>query len=179
MTRRVRETGRLLANVLLLALVGAIVATQFEMLAAIRPTRLVGDGPAPDGQPGPRLVVRRPRVASRKALAITTATRNVAVGLVIAGSDFAGTPAVTAVVAYGLVSILGALGFVLRLGRADAIGRRGSISLRRVESPRLDPIHRSESKADGKAPLSLALPDQYPRLADRVVPHAGPGGDAG
>lgn len=61
-----------------------------------------------------------PGGASRKALATTTATRNVALGLVIVGSNFAGTPAVTAVVACGLVSILGALGFALLLGRLDA-----------------------------------------------------------
>src|SRR5262249_42644161 len=46
----------------------------------------------------------------RKAMALTTACRNVAVGLVIVTSNFAGTPAVTAVVAYGLVSIVGTLG---------------------------------------------------------------------
>jgi len=45
----------------------------------------------------------------------------VAVGLVIAGSNFAGTPAVTAVVAYGLVSIVGALGCALLLGKLIAI----------------------------------------------------------
>ena len=61
-----------------------------------------------------------PDLASRKALATTTATRNVAVGLVIAASDFSGTPAI-AVVAYGLVSILGALGCALLLGRLGAI----------------------------------------------------------
>jgi hypothetical protein len=73
-----------------------------------------------DGQPGTRLVLRPRR---RKALATTTATRNVALGLVIVGSNFAGTPAVTAVVACGLVSILGALGLALLLGSLDAIGK--------------------------------------------------------
>ena len=46
-------------------------------------------------------------VAIRKALAVTTTGRNAAVGLAIVTSNFAGTPAVTAVVAYALVSILG------------------------------------------------------------------------
>ena len=64
-------------------------------------------------------------LATRKAMAVTTATRNVAVGLVIVTSKFAGTPAVTAVVAYGLVSTLGALGFALLLGRFTAVGTRG------------------------------------------------------
>jgi hypothetical protein len=56
----------------------------------------------------------------RKALAVTTAARNAAVGLVIVTSNFAGTPAVTAVVAYALVSILGALGFAVLLGKVTA-----------------------------------------------------------
>ena len=56
--------------------------------------------------------------ATRKALAVTTAVRNAAVALVIATTNFADTPAVTAVVAYGLVSSLGSLAFAVLLGRA-------------------------------------------------------------
>ncbi|MBV8230607.1 MAG: hypothetical protein JO329_11540, partial [Planctomycetaceae bacterium] len=62
-----------------------------------------------------------PDLATRKALAATTATRNAAVGLVIARSNFAGTPAVTAVVAYGLISTVGALGCALLFGQFTAI----------------------------------------------------------
>ena len=119
-SRRVGKPVGRLASVLLLALVGAIVATQFDMLAAIRPRAWLGMGLLLMASLGLGWSCGGPGVASRKALATTTATRNVAVGLVIAGSDFAGTPAVTAVVAYGLFSLLGALGFVLRLGWADA-----------------------------------------------------------
>ncbi len=50
-------------------------------------------------------------------MAITTATRNAAVALAIVTSNFAGTPAVTAVVAYGLLSTVGALLFALLLGK--------------------------------------------------------------
>lgn len=46
---------------------------------------------------------------SRKTLSLTTALRNIAVGLVIATDAFAGTPAVTAVLAYGIVGVLGSL----------------------------------------------------------------------
>lgn len=49
-------------------------------------------------------------------MAIATATRNAAVALVIVTSNFAGTPAVTAVVAYGLFSTLGSLGCALPPG---------------------------------------------------------------
>jgi BASS family bile acid:Na+ symporter len=53
-------------------------------------------------------------------MAVTTATRNAAVGLVIATSNFAGTPAVTAIVAYALISTLGALGSALLVGKFAA-----------------------------------------------------------
>jgi BASS family bile acid:Na+ symporter len=111
-----------LANVLLLALVGLIVATQYGTLAAIRLR----------GWTGMSLLLLASLVigwlcggrdfAARKAMAVTTATRNAAVGLVIATSNFADTPAVTAVVAYGLFSTLGALACALLLGRLAAAG---------------------------------------------------------
>ena len=55
--------------------------------------------------------------AARKSMAVTTACRNIAVGLVIASRNFPGTPAVVAVVAYGLFCILGTLGFAVFIGR--------------------------------------------------------------
>lgn len=58
---------------------------------------------------------------SRKAIAITTVNRNVAVGLMIVADSFAKTPAVVAVVAYGLFSIVGSLAcaFLLRSRRVS------------------------------------------------------------
>ncbi len=47
--------------------------------------------------------------SARKALALTTATRNAGVGLVIVLANFAGTAAVAAVVVYTVVSIIGCL----------------------------------------------------------------------
>ena len=49
----------------------------------------------------------------RQAVALTTLIRNVGLGLVIASSAFAGTPAATTVVVYGLLQLLGA--FLLAL----------------------------------------------------------------
>jgi len=48
-------------------------------------------------------------VEHRKTLALTTSLRNVGVGLVIATDAFGGTPAVTAVLAYGIIGIIGSL----------------------------------------------------------------------
>jgi len=58
-----------------------------------------------------------PGLARRKALAVTTASRNAAVALVIVSGSFAGTAAVTAVVAYALASILTTFGCALLFAR--------------------------------------------------------------
>ena len=63
-----------------------------------------------------------PARQTRKAFALTAAVRNAAVALVIVSASFSGTPAVTAVVAYSLVSILGSLGCARLLSRlADPV----------------------------------------------------------
>jgi hypothetical protein len=56
-------------------------------------------------------VCGEPNVAIRKALGVTTAACSAAVRLASVTSNFVGTPAVTAVVAYAPVSILSVLGF--------------------------------------------------------------------
>ena len=101
-------------------LIGLILATQYETLAAIRLRGWIGMGLLLLASLGIGWVSGGSETPTRKALAITTATRNVAVALVIVTSNFAGTPAVTAVVAYGLVSTLGALGCALLLGKAES-----------------------------------------------------------
>ncbi len=123
---RLQDPANLACKVLNLVLVGSILVAQFRMLAAIRATGFAGmlalwfaslasgwlaGGPAPEG---------------RKAVAMATALRNVGVGLVIATGSFAGTPAVSAALAYGIVEILGSLLLALWWGRrAVAPGRIG------------------------------------------------------
>jgi BASS family bile acid:Na+ symporter len=120
LTQWIDKPLSLLANVLLLVLVGLIVATQYETLAAIRLRGWTGMSLLLLASLAIGWLCGGPDVAIRKALAVTTAARNAAVGLVIVTSNFAGTPAVTAVVAYALVSILGALGFGVLLGKVAA-----------------------------------------------------------
>jgi len=60
-------------------------------------------------------------IESRKTLALTTSSRNVGVGLVIATDAFGGTPAVTAVLAYGLVGIIGSLVVARSWGRQPVL----------------------------------------------------------
>jgi BASS family bile acid:Na+ symporter len=119
--RLLRPVGAV-ANLMLLVLIALILVTQFGTLADIRARGwpamvllflaslaigwwcMTGDG------------------ATRRASALTTAARNAAVGLAIATDAFAGTSVVTAVVAYGLVSMLGALGCAAWLARRPATG---------------------------------------------------------
>jgi BASS family bile acid:Na+ symporter len=58
-----------------------------------------------------------PGSENRKASALTTSLRNVGVGLVIATGNFGGTAAVTAVLAYGIIEIVGSLLLALAWGR--------------------------------------------------------------
>ena len=106
-----------LANVLLLALIGLIVATQYESLAAIRFRGWMGMSLLLLASLCIGWFCGASDTPTRKAMAIATATRNAAVALTIVTANFAGTPAVTAVVAYGLFSTLGALGCARFLGR--------------------------------------------------------------
>jgi BASS family bile acid:Na+ symporter len=120
-TQRIVKPVRRLANLLLLALFVLILAAQHETLAAIRLRGWTGMSMLLLASLGIGWLCGGRDVATRKATAVTTATRNAAVGLVIAAANFAGTPAVTAVVAYGLVSTFGAIGFAMLLGRYAAI----------------------------------------------------------
>jgi BASS family bile acid:Na+ symporter len=61
---------------------------------------------------------------NRKAMALTTSLRNVGVGLVIAAGSFANTAAVTAVLAYGLIEILGSVLLAFAWGRCGAATHR-------------------------------------------------------
>lgn len=113
--RRPQLADRLLAplelvsKILNLGVAGLILATQFPMLVDIRVRGFVG-----------MLILL---VASlvigwlaggaggdvRRTMALTTALRNVGVGLVIVTANFSGTPAVSAALAYGIVEVFGSL----------------------------------------------------------------------
>jgi BASS family bile acid:Na+ symporter len=101
-----------------LSVAALILATQFRMLAEIRLTGFAGmlilliaslllgwlaGGPGRD---------------DRKTMALTTSLRNVGVGLVIATGNFAGTPAVSAALAYGIVEVFGSLLVALWWGKS-------------------------------------------------------------
>jgi bile acid:Na+ symporter, BASS family len=105
------------SKIMNLGVAALILATQFQMLIEIRLLAFGGMlvllvasllagwlGGGPDRE-------------NRKTLALTTALRNAAVGLVIATGNFAGTPAVSAVLAYGIVAVFGTLAVAVLWGR--------------------------------------------------------------
>jgi BASS family bile acid:Na+ symporter len=113
------------SKILNLSVAALILVTRFRMLADIRlrgfagmlllllATLIIGwlaGGPSTD---------------ERKTMALTTALRNVGVGLVIVSGNFAGTPAVSAALAYGIIEVLGSVLLALWWGRSQ--GRQGPV----------------------------------------------------
>jgi BASS family bile acid:Na+ symporter len=112
----------LVSKVLNLSVAGLILATQYPMLAEIRMRGFAG-----------MLILLAASLAigwfaggagrdNRKTMALTTALRNVGVGLVIVTGNFAGTAAVSAALAYGIVEVFGSLLVALWWGRSKMRG---------------------------------------------------------
>jgi bile acid:Na+ symporter, BASS family len=112
----------LVSKVLNLSVAGLILATQYPMLAEIRMRGFAG-----------MLILLVASLAigwfaggagrdNRKTMALTTALRNVGVGLVIVTGNFAGTAAVSAALAYGIVEVFGSLLLALWWGRSKMKG---------------------------------------------------------
>jgi BASS family bile acid:Na+ symporter len=99
----------LISKVLNLGVVGLILASQFQMLADIRLRGFAGMLALLAGSLLIGWLAGGSKPDSRKTMMLTTALRNVGVGLVIVTGNFAGTPAVSATLAYGIVEVLGSL----------------------------------------------------------------------
>ncbi|MFL5327441.1 MAG: bile acid:sodium symporter family protein [Gemmataceae bacterium] len=118
LTGRITRPVGLFANVMMMVLIVAIIYAQYETLAAIRSKGWIGMAAILAASLAIGWWCGGRNQTNRKATAITTAPRNAAVGLAIATGNFANTPAVTAVVAYGLVSMLGTMAFALILRKS-------------------------------------------------------------
>jgi BASS family bile acid:Na+ symporter len=103
--------------VLLIALIVAIVVTQFDLLAAIRLRAWAGMTLLLIVSFAIGWLCGGSNRDARATMAVTTASRNVAVGLLIAGQNLPDTPALVAVVAFGLYCIVGTLAFAMFLRR--------------------------------------------------------------
>ena len=99
----------LASKILNLSVVGLILATQFHMLSEIRVRGFVGMLMLLAGSLIIGWLAGTPSRDNRKTMALTTSLRNVGLGLVIVTGNFAGTQAVSATWAYGIVEVLGAL----------------------------------------------------------------------
>jgi BASS family bile acid:Na+ symporter len=127
-----------LSKILGLLACGLIIGTQYQLLSEIRPRGVVGMLLLLIASFGAGWAFGGPETERRKAMTLTTSLRNVGVGLVIATGNFAGTPAVTAVLAYGLFEIIGSLLLALWWGRqcrrhslrGDASESRGDVGSR-------------------------------------------------
>jgi BASS family bile acid:Na+ symporter len=109
LTRSLVQPITLLANLLLVGVVGLILATQYQTLLAFHLRGWIGMMLLLAATLGIGWLCGGPSQVTRRTLTVTTGVRNAAVGLVIVSANFAGTAAVTAVVAYALVSIFGTL----------------------------------------------------------------------
>jgi BASS family bile acid:Na+ symporter len=110
LTSRIVKPIGLLANLLLLGVVALVLIREYESLAVIRLRGWCGMFLLLAASLAIGWLCGGPGRARRKALAVTTAVRNAAVALVIVSANFAETAAVTAVVAYALISIFATLG---------------------------------------------------------------------
>jgi BASS family bile acid:Na+ symporter len=115
-----QKPANLLSAVLSLVTVVVILFVHFQMLSEIRLRGYIGMTALLIGSWAAGWLLGGPGRELRKSMALTTSLRNVGVGLVIAAGSFAGTPAVTAVVAYGILEIIGSLLLALAWGRAQA-----------------------------------------------------------
>jgi BASS family bile acid:Na+ symporter len=114
---RIQPPLNQISKALNLLIIVIILVVQFSSLAEIRPRGFAGMLLLLVSSWAVGWLVGGRDTGVRNAMTLTTSTRNVAVGLVVAGSAFPGTPAVTAVAAYGLVSLLGTLALATAMSK--------------------------------------------------------------
>jgi BASS family bile acid:Na+ symporter len=119
---RLQHPANLVGRALGLVAVGSILIARFGMLTAIRPAGFAGMVALLVASLAAGWFAGGPDRGRRKAVALATALRNVGVGLVIATGSFAGTPAASAALAYGIVEIVGSVWLAVMWGRSAATG---------------------------------------------------------
>jgi BASS family bile acid:Na+ symporter len=115
---KLQKPANLASAFLNLALFGVILIGYSPLLAEIRLRGFLGMVALLMASWAAGWLLGGPGSENRKALTLTTSLRNVGVGLVIATSNFGGTAAVTAVLAYGILEIVGSLLLALAWSRA-------------------------------------------------------------
>ncbi len=114
---KLENPAQLLSKIMNVCSSGLIVYAQFSTLARIPPLAFAGMLTLLLVSFGVGWLAGAPAGDQRKSMTLLTSLRNVAVCLVIATSAFPGTSATSAVVAYALVEITGALILAVLWGR--------------------------------------------------------------
>jgi BASS family bile acid:Na+ symporter len=117
LAQRLIKPGNVAGKILMLVACGLIIGTQYQMLFEIRLKGYFGMLLLLLASFVVGWICGGPGDENRRTLTLTTSSRNVGLGLVIATGNFAGTPAVTAVLAYGLFEVLASLLLALWWGR--------------------------------------------------------------
>jgi BASS family bile acid:Na+ symporter len=124
---RLRNPANMASKVLNLIAVGMILVVQFHLLKEIRLRGYVGMLVLLIASWAAGWLLGGRDTAIRKTATLTTSLRNVGVGLVIATGAFAGTPAVTAVLVYGLLGVVGSLLLALVWSRTSTATARAIV----------------------------------------------------
>lgn len=117
LVNKLQAPANLLSAILNLATFGMVLVVYYPLLAEIRLRGYAGMLVLLLSSWAAGWLLGGPGSDNRRALALTTSLRNVGVGLVIATSSFSGTAAVTAVLAYGILEIVGSLLLALAWSR--------------------------------------------------------------
>lgn len=117
---RLQPSANLVSKILNVATLGVILVVHYHLLAEIRLRGLFGMLALLLASWAAGWLLAGPRTDYRRALTLTTSLRNVGVGLVIATGSFADTPALTAVLVYGLFEVVGSLILALAWSRYGA-----------------------------------------------------------
>ncbi|WP_243369242.1 bile acid:sodium symporter family protein [Microvirga solisilvae] len=113
-----------LGKVLNAAALALIITSQFsDIMAIMRPGGILAMLVLLSISIGAGWIAGGQSSADHKAMALTTANRNVGLGLVITTDAFPGTPATAAVLVYGLVQLLGSFLLALWWRRGPLIAR--------------------------------------------------------
>lgn len=117
LAERVRQPALGMSKILNLVTVGLILTAQGHLVMEVRPRGFVGMALLLIACWAAGWLFGGRGADNRITMMLTTALRNVGVGLVIATGSFAGTPALTATLVYGLFEVLGSLLLALALAR--------------------------------------------------------------
>ncbi len=109
LTDKLRGPSKSLGVTLNILLVGWLLATHYSQFDQVDPRGLLAMSALLLISLGTGWFLGGPTVEDRKTLALATSLRNIGLSLVIATGSFPGTPAVTAILGYGLFEIVGSL----------------------------------------------------------------------